>query len=161
MIYMMTTTQSLRLSQSAKRQRYLLLALTLIPLVISLLNRWGIRIALWGCPTLKWVGVPCMGWGLTRSFHATVRGDLATAMQFHLFGPLFVLGAVVAVVHAAIELIRNQKLQLFYSPWIIKQRFWLLAIAVVFGYHVTRVVSLSQQGQLSQWMAQSIVGQWF
>lgn len=155
------TMQPLLLSQSAKRQRYLLLALTIVPLVISLLNRWGIRLSLWGCPAVKWAGIPCPGWGLTRSFHATMRGDLGTAMQFHLFGPLFVLGCAIAVLHALIELIRNQKLRLFYSPWIVKQRFWLFAVAVVFGYHVTRVVSLQQQGQLSQWIARSVIAQWF
>jgi Protein of unknown function (DUF2752) len=154
---------NLALSTIAKRQRWLYLSLVLAPLMVSFLNRWGIRLSLWGCPLVKSIGVPCPGWGMTRSFYATLRGDLVTAMSFHLFGPLLVGLCAIATIHIAIELIKGRKIQMFYTPWISRQRFWLTGFGIVFGYHLTRLVLLQQNGQIQQWFAQSIVGSghWF
>jgi hypothetical protein len=147
-----------------KRQRQCYLALVSVPLVISLLNRWGWHLSLWGCPLLKWVGVPCMGWGLTRSFYATLRGDFGAAMNFHLFGPLLVILATIATLHLSLELLKGRSIRMFYTPWISRQRFWLGGFGIILGYHLTRLVALQSNGQIGQWFGQSIVGRsgfWF
>jgi Protein of unknown function (DUF2752) len=146
------------LSPIAQRQRQLYLLLVALPLAIALLNRWGVHLTLWGCPLVKWIGVPCPGWGLTRSFYATMRGDFGAAMNFHLFGPLLVLMATIATGHLGLELFKGRRIQTFYTPWISRQRFWLAGFGVIFGYHMTRLVALESGGQIAQWFGQSIVG---
>ncbi|HCP44751.1 MAG TPA: hypothetical protein DIU15_01790 [Deltaproteobacteria bacterium] len=46
------------------------------------------------CVTRRVTGHPCPGCGLTRSFCAMARGDLITAFQAHLAGPLVFLAVV-------------------------------------------------------------------
>ena len=75
---------------------------------ISRMNSWGLQISLWGCPFVKWIGIPCMGWGLTRSFYATATGDLAAVVNVHLFGPFLFLGFMIATVHWSIELLSGR-----------------------------------------------------
>jgi len=41
------------------------------------------------CIFRRLTGVPCPGCGLTRSVVATAHLDIATALSFHVFGPLF------------------------------------------------------------------------
>jgi hypothetical protein len=86
---------------------------------------------------------------------ATLKGDLTTAMGFHLFGPLIVLGTGVAIGHWTLELWRGRHLHLFYNPWLQRQRVWLFGFLLILGYHLTRLVALSQSGQLQRWMASS------
>jgi hypothetical protein len=148
----------LMLSIAQKRQRWFYFALVAIPLVISLLNRWGVHLTLWGCPLVKWIGVPCMGWGMTRSFYATLRGDFGAAMNFHLFGPLLVVLATIATFHLGLELLKGRSIRMFYTPWLRRQRFWLGGFGLILGYHLTRLVALQSSGQIGQWFGQSIVG---
>jgi hypothetical protein len=150
-----------KLTVIEQRQRLLWLGLVLSPLAISLAHRWGIHLSLWGCPLVKWIGVPCMGWGLTRSFYATARADLVAATNFHLFGPVLFLGFAIAALHWILELYQGQKIQAFYSPWVRQQRFWLFGFLIILGYHLTRLMALQASGQLQQWFGTSIVGQWF
>jgi Protein of unknown function (DUF2752) len=149
-----------KLSIVEQRQRLLYLGLVGVPLVMSWLNGWGIHVSLGGCPLLKWVGVPCMGWGLTRSFYATAQGDFATAAHFHLFGSLLFFGFVIAAMHWSLELLRRQKMQVFYTRWLQQQRVWVFGFLMVLGYHLTRLALFHQSGQLLQWMQESIVGRW-
>jgi hypothetical protein len=144
-----------------QRQRLMYLGLVLFPLVMSLAHRWGIHLSLWGCPLVKWIGVPCMGWGLTRSFYATARGDFFAAANFHLFGPVLFLGFAIATLHWTLELCKGRKIKALYSPWTNRSRFWLFSFLIILGYHLTRLASLQTSGQLQQWFGGSIVGQWF
>ncbi len=151
------------LSVNQKRQRWFYITLVSVPLVISLLNRWGWHLSLWGCPLVKWIGVPCMAWGLTRSFYATLRGDFRAAMNFHLFGPLLVVMAAIATLHLGLELVKGRSMPTFYTPWLRRQCFWLSGFGLILGYHLTRLMALQSSGQIGQWFGQSIVGRgaWF
>lgn len=149
------------LSSEAKRQRFLYLALVSMPLGISWMNSWGIHLSLWGCPLMKWIGIPCMGWGLTRSFYATAKGDLSAAANFHLFGPFLFLGFAIATVYWSVELLSGHRFQGFYLTWIKRQRVWLFSFLLILGYHFTRLIILYNGGTLQQWIRASIVGQWF
>jgi hypothetical protein len=133
----------------------------LAPIVLSLLHNQGLHLSLWGCPLLKWIGVPCMGWGLTRSFYATARGDLLAAANFHLFGSVLFVGFAIAALHWLLELYKGRKIQVFYTPWVKRQRFWLFGFCIIAGYHLTRLFTLQASGQLQQWFGSSIVGRWF
>lgn len=48
------------------------------------------------CPFRRMTGLPCPACGLTRSWVACAHGDLSAAFGYNLFGPLFMLVAVVA-----------------------------------------------------------------
>lgn len=50
----------------------------------------GLPFGLWRCPMRQLTGVPCPTCYLTRSVLATLRGDLAQALQWHAFGPVMV-----------------------------------------------------------------------
>jgi hypothetical protein len=159
MLHELTPTPQ-KLSIVEQRQRLLYLSLVGTPLVMSWLNGWGIHVSLGGCPLLKWVGVPCMGWGLTRSFYATAQGDFTAAAHFHLFGSLLFFGFSIAALHWSLELLRRQRMQVFYTRWLQQPRIWLFGFLMILGYHLTRLVTLYQSGQLLQWMQESIVGRW-
>lgn len=63
-----------------------------------------------GCP-FRWAsGYSCFGCGMTRSTMAFVHGELAHAVQFHPFGPIFVVGWAVAAFHQGAQLIRGEAL---------------------------------------------------
>ncbi len=38
--------------------------------IVIYLTNFGLKIPLPGCPLLHYLGIPCPGWGLTRSFQA-------------------------------------------------------------------------------------------
>ena len=42
----------------------------------------------WRCPLRQLTGIPCPTCYLTRSVLATLRGDLAQALEWHAFGPV-------------------------------------------------------------------------
>lgn len=53
----------------------------------------------WQCPIRAATGVPCPGCGLSRATSALIHGDWRSAMDLHIFAPLFVLiFAVMAIV---------------------------------------------------------------
>jgi hypothetical protein len=75
------------------------LALSLVPLPAGLQGRSI-------CLFRNLFDMPCSGCGVTRSLRATAHGDLASAIDFNPFGPVFFVAA----------------LWLLFSPlW---QRFW-------------------------------------
>ena len=43
------------------------------------------------CPLYSFTGLACPGCGLTRGFHALLHGDVAAALGFNAFIPLYVL----------------------------------------------------------------------
>jgi Protein of unknown function (DUF2752) len=137
-----------KLNMAEQRQRLLYIGFVSSPLVVSWLNSWGIHFSLWGCPLVKWIGVPCMGWGLTRSFYATARGNLTLAAQFHLFGPLLFIGLAIAAFHWTVELMRGRSLPTFYTAILSHPRIWLWGFLLMLGYHFTRLIALYQSGQL-------------
>jgi Protein of unknown function (DUF2752) len=115
----------------------------------------GIRFEFLGCPLLRWTGVPCAGWGLTRSFMAISRGDWGQAFQFHGFGPILFFGLAIAAVHFAIELWRQKPLRTFYSPLFKRQSFYLSFLAALFIYHGFRLQALARSGELYSNFVQS------
>ncbi len=148
------------LTRSERKQRLIYLAIALIPLIGSIVFNLGLRLSFLGCPLMRYVGVPCPGWGLTRSFMAVARGDLAQAVSYHLFGPVLFLGFAIATLHLVTELIRNQKIPIFYGPTLRNPKFQVFCFLVLVGYHSVRLNQLWQSGELYHSILQSPWGHW-
>ena len=55
------------------------------------------------CIFHRLTGVPCPGCGLSRSVVASAHFDIATALSFHIFGPLFLLVCIVVFVLSTLQ----------------------------------------------------------
>jgi len=148
------------LSNKERSQRYIYLAIALVPIIGSYLFNFGLKIPFLGCPLLRYIGIPCPGWGLTRSFMAVARGDFTQAIAYHLFGPVFFAVFLVAGLHLILELINNRKIRAFYIPLIQNHQFHIFCFLVLFSYHGTRLQELSKSGELYNFFIHSTLGNW-
>ena len=148
------------LSDKERCQRYVYLAIALIPIIGSYLFNFGLKIPFLGCPLLRYIGIPCPGWGLTRSLMAVARGDLSQAIAYHLFGPVFFAVFLVAGLHLILELINNRKIRAFYIPLIQNHQFHIFCFLVLFSYHGTRLQELWKSGELYNFFIHSTLGNW-
>lgn len=84
--------------------------------------------------------MPCPGCGMTRSWVYAAHGDLVTAFQYNLFGPVGLAVAVGIVGFVAYSLVRRRPPERLLSA--VNPR-WLLALLVLWmGYSVVRMISL-------------------
>jgi hypothetical protein len=146
-------------SPQQQQQRIFALAIALIPIIGSAVFNLGIRIPFLGCPLMRYVGIPCPGWGLTRSLMAIVRGDINQAISYHLFGPLVLAGFVIAALHLSLELILNKQLNYFYVQWLKNPKFQIFCFLILQGYHGVRLQKLWQLGELYPSFVNSPLGQ--
>ncbi|MEM9447852.1 MAG: DUF2752 domain-containing protein [Cyanobacteria bacterium P01_E01_bin.6] len=93
--------------------RWVTLGACVMPLGGAYLYNWGFRLSEGPCLFQQVFGFPSPSCGMTRSFMAIARGDLATALSFHAFGPLMFAAFLATAVHASIELIAQRA----YVPW--------------------------------------------
>lgn len=93
------------------------------------------QLGLPACPSVVLFGRPCPGCGLTTSFAALVRGDLATAWAAHPFGPLLYVAWTLTAWACLYGFLRRQRFET-------ETRGWTLAIAgltlAFFVYGVAR-----------------------
>ncbi|MGK7956657.1 MAG: DUF2752 domain-containing protein, partial [Crocosphaera sp.] len=106
------------------------------------------------------LGVPCPGWGLTRSFHAIALGNLSKALHFHLFGPILFIVFLSLTCHLIQEIIRNKNLSNAYIKIIKNSTYQNLFLLILLTYHGTRLQSLWKTGELSQSFLNSPLIQW-
>lgn len=133
---------NLRLSKKSRILRCGAIGFCVIPLVSSWLYLNGNRFSFVFCPVRYWTGVICPSCGMTRSFMAIARGDLTSAIDYHLFGPLLFAGFGLAIVQAVWELSTNHRLQIFYIQWL-KRRDFQLGIFISFiGYYLLRLTQI-------------------
>lgn len=86
-------------------------------------------------------GLPCPGCGMTRAWVHTAHGNLGTAFEYNLFGPVGMAVAAGIVAYVAYALVRRRPPERILTRVDPK---WLLALVVVWmGYSVVRIVSLS------------------
>ena len=148
------------LTRSEQKWRWVYLAIATAPLIGSVAFNLGLRLSFLGCPLMRHVGIPCPGWGLTRSFMAIARGDLAQAVSYHLFGPVLFVGFAIATAHLLTELIRNQKIPVFYGPTLRNPKFQIFCFLALVGYHLVRLNQLWQSGKLYSSVMESPWGHW-
>ena len=145
-------------SPRERRRRIFALAIALVPPIGSLAFNLGVRLPVWGCPLLRYVGVPCPAWGLTRSLTATLRGDINQALSYHLFGPLVLAGFAIAALHFTLELIRNQRLNYFYVRGAKNPQFQIFCFLILLGYHAARLQKMWEWGELYRSFINSPLG---
>lgn len=148
------------LSTKKRREKVIQLSVLFIPILVSYLSSLGIKIPLPGCPLLYYLGVPCPGWGLTRSFKAMVQINLSKAINFNLFGPIIFLVFLTVIYHLIQEIISNKELSNPYIKIIKNPNYQIFFLLILFGYHGTRLQSLWERGELSQSFLNSPVIQW-
>lgn len=149
------------LSHQERQTRFLALTIAIAPLIGSIVYNQGIRLPfLNGCPLLRHTGIPCPGWGLTRSFMAMARGDIVQSAAYHAFGPVLFAAFLIATVHLGVELVKNRSIPAFYSALIWNPRLQILAFLLLLGYHATRLYALGQSGELYTSFIHSPLGQW-
>jgi hypothetical protein len=57
------------------------------------------------CAFYEWTGHGCLTCGMTRSLGALARGEWAAALQYHLMGPLVLIGMILALAALSFEAI--------------------------------------------------------
>jgi Protein of unknown function (DUF2752) len=147
------------LSRSERLNRWGYLAIALLPLAGSYAFNQGLTPSFWGCPLLYLTGIPCPGWGLTRSFMAVAQGDWQQAIAFHAFGVVLFGGFAIVSLHLLLELVKGQRIRAFYLPLIRQPKFQILVFLLLLGYHATRLQSLAQSGELFKAFVHSPLGQ--
>ncbi|HJN36699.1 MAG: DUF2752 domain-containing protein [Prochlorococcus sp.] len=110
-------------------------------LVMLAVKASGLDLPLPGCPLRALTGLPCPTCFLTRSMLAALRGDLAGALELHLFGPPLLLALAWLGWHQGV---RGRPL-----PGVLVQGKGLLfAGLMLFGYWLIRLVHWSVLGEL-------------
>lgn len=136
---MVAVTQ--RLSTSGQRRRWGFLGCAATPLIGAVFYNHGYHLPI-TCPIQQLAGVLCPTCGMTRSLMATVQGNLGLAFSYHLFGPLLVVGCVVAVLHIALELKSRCSVQTFYTRIAASRIFWEALFGLLLTYHGCRLLGL-------------------
>ncbi len=137
------------LSPQEKKRKIFRLILLVLPIFISYLTNFGLKIPLPGCPLLHYLGVPCPGWGITRSFQAIAKGNVLEAMNFHLFGPILFVIFLSLTFHLIYEIIKNQTISTAYIKILTNSNYQIIFLLILFGYHGTRLQNLWKTGELS------------
>lgn len=129
------------------RLRYLALALSLSPILGAYLYNKGYQIP-YGCPIRHFTGIPCPTCGMTRSLMAAVRGEWITAADYHLFGPilLVILSGVTTLL--VIEILTQRSTLVLKYLNFYRRRFLVILLCMLFGYHLTRLIIMHQNGVL-------------
>ena len=118
-----------------------LAAISLVGLVIA--RAWPVQSVDSGDPTCALrllTGLPCPGCGMTRAWVHMAHGDVLTAFEYNLFGPIGMAMAAGLVVYTAVALVRRrptERLLDWLNPKIV-----LTLVLVWLGYSVVRMVSL-------------------
>ncbi len=148
------------LSPQEKKRKIIQLILLLLPISVSYLSKFKLKIPLPGCPLLAYLGVPCPGWGLTRSFQAIAQGNLSEAINFHLFGPILFMIFLSLTVHLTQEIIKNKSISNFYIEIIKNSNYQIIFLFMLWGYHLTRLQNLWKTGELYTSFIHSSLIQW-
>jgi Protein of unknown function (DUF2752) len=131
-----------RLSKTARFFRYLTIGFCTAPIVGSWLYINGYRLSGIFCPVRHWTGIICPSCGMTRSFMAIASGDLRSAIDYHLFGPLLFIGFGLVVVHSSWELFAGVRMRAFYLNWLQRTDLRLTLLCGFFGYYLLRLQSI-------------------
>ena len=86
------------------------------------------------CPLLSFTGLACPGCGLTRGFHALFNGDIATALDFNLLLPIWLVLFGWIFVSLTLTAVRGRGLQM---PVLSGKTVWMTA-AVLLTFGVLR-----------------------
>lgn len=151
---------SIHLSHQEKNQKIIQLFLLCLPILVSFLSNFDIQISLPGCPLLHYLGIPCPGWGLTRSFQAIAQGNVLKAINFHLFGPILFIAFLSLIFQLISEILKKKHISNAYTKIIKNPTYQMTFLLMVFGYHGTRLYHLGKTGELSYGFINSPLVEW-
>ena len=101
------------------------------------------------CLFRSFTGIPCPGCGMTRSFMAIARGDVAMAVSYHLFGPLVFASLCWVALHLMLELLTQRQFRISSLSRLLRDRrnqSWVLL--ALLAYHGLRLSVLARSGDL-------------
>ncbi len=119
-----------------------LAVLSLIGLVIARI--WPVPSVDSGQPTCFlriMTGLPCPGCGMTRSWVHLAHGDVATAFEYNLFGPIGMAVAAGIVVYTAVAVVRRQPTRRLLD--LVPPKPVLALIIVWLVYSAVRMISIA------------------
>lgn len=148
------------LTSNERKQRYWGVGITLGSVLASFILNLGLKIPFLSCPLLKYTGIPCPAWGLTRSFVATAHGQFTLALNYHLFGSFLFIIFTLLGLHLTLELVKDQKINYFYILIIKQPQYQLFFFFLLLGYHGFRLLELSHSGRLFSSFLASPLGLW-
>lgn len=147
------------LSPRSIQKHWIRLSIVSAPLIASYFYRSTSYSSPFFCPIRAFTGIPCPGCGLTRSFIAVCHGDLSTAFNHHLFGPILFLGFVLVSLYLLLELVLRKSIHLTNQGFLSNPKFLVFSILFVFSYHASRLYELHQSGELILTFSTSPLGQ--
>lgn len=131
-----------RRSQLATRTVVLgMAAVSLLGLVIARL--WPVQSVDSGEPTCLLrilTGLPCPGCGMTRAWVHVAHGDVLTAFQYNLFGPLGMAVAAGIVLYVAVALVRRRPPERMLD--LLDPKVAAVLVAAWIGYSAVRMISI-------------------
>lgn len=119
--------------------------------ILALISLVGLIIArLWPVPSVDGgdpscimrllTGLPCPGCGMTRSWVHLAHGDVVTAFEYNLFGPLAMAAAAGLVVYTVVALVRRQPTERLFDQ--LNPKILMVLMGLWLSYSVVRMVSL-------------------
>lgn len=134
------------LATATRCRRWGFVGLSAAPLIGAVFYRQGYHLPL-RCPVLALTGIPCPTCGMTRSFVAIVKGNLAQSIHYHAFGLILFASFLLIVFHLLLELSCDRAISTFYTQLLKKQRFQISALLLYFSYYLLRLYWLYSTGE--------------
>jgi hypothetical protein len=101
------------------------------------------------CLFRRSTGLPCMGCGLTRSFCAMGKGEVARAASFHALGPLLFGAAVVFWLRSIAAVAGLDDAVRRFDAFVARWRLLYVGVAALLVAWVVRLAILGYTGELT------------
>lgn len=137
------------LSVQERRLRWGALGLLGAPILGSLIYSQGHRIPFLICPIRFFTGIPCPTCGMTSSFTAIAQGNWEQAVSHHLFGPVLFLLFSLIIIHLAIELATQKKLEAFYVEFAKQKQIQIFSLIAYLTYYALRLFHWMSYGEMT------------
>jgi hypothetical protein len=105
------------------------------------------------CPFKMVTGMPCPGCGVTKSIMFMYEGDLWTSLYYHLFGPLVVIAATIAILVLTIEIYTKKA---YLERYLYNKKLAYVLAATLGVYHLIRLLFFISNNNLESILQQSI-----
>lgn len=133
-----------QLTRGIRSERVVVLIIAAVSLVgLGIARLWPLASVDSGAPTCLlriFTGLPCPGCGMTRAWVHVAHGDVLTAFEYNLFGPIGMAVAAGIVVYVGVALVRRRPPERILS--LVDPKVLLGLIAVWLAYSVVRLVSI-------------------
>ncbi|WP_338751049.1 DUF2752 domain-containing protein [Janibacter alittae] len=139
-----TGQEPVQLARGARGERAVVLVIAAVSLVGLVIARlWPLASVDSGQPTCLlriFTGLPCPGCGMTRAWVHLAHGDVLTAFEYNLFGPIGMAVAAGIVGYVGVALVRRRPPERILS--LVDPKVLLGLITVWLAYSAVRMVSI-------------------